>query len=258
LKSTPNKSSNAALQPSGISEARQIMPMDSDIADESTVASLTRDPQLFIPRSWTAYSTEERTTGEENIQLNATTRQKTRSSPVGKSTAPHKANYYEKPWYIVLAVFNYLQALSISGGMLSQAYIRKTNYTNFSDLFEGNNDILYIFLKFIDWITVWAPLSSLILTLPYTIPAKEPAIFRSWLLSPRRRRAWVITKQVIIFGIAEFISSDILVGQPVNVLLYMGYIGRFLPLYALSGVIAVYALWYIMILLKLRRESGDS
>jgi hypothetical protein len=53
-KSTPNNSSNAALQSSGISEARQIITMDKDIVDESTVASLTRDPQQVIPRSWTA------------------------------------------------------------------------------------------------------------------------------------------------------------------------------------------------------------
>jgi hypothetical protein len=64
LKPTPNNNSNAALQSSGISEARQIIPMDRDIADESTVASLTQDPQQVIPRSWTAYSTDERTTGE--------------------------------------------------------------------------------------------------------------------------------------------------------------------------------------------------
>jgi hypothetical protein len=257
LNSTPNKSSNSALQPSGIAEARQIMPMDSDIADESTVASLTRDPQQVIPRSWTAYSTEERTTGEENIQLNATTRKKTRSSPVGKSSAPHKANCYEKPWYIVLAVFNSLQALSISGGILSQAYNSNTNYTNFSNLFRSESNILYIFLQFTNWITVWAPLSSLIMTLPYTIPAKEPAIFRTWLLSPRRRRAWVITKQVIIFGIAGFFSLDTLVGQPIGLPLELDTVavGRLLPILALGGVIAVYAPWYIIISRKLRRES---
>jgi hypothetical protein len=258
LKFTPNKSSNAALQPSGISEARQIMPMDSDIADELTVASLTRDPQQFLPRSWTAYSTEERTTGEENIQLNATTRQKTRSSPVEQATAPHKVNYYEKAWYIVLAVFNYLQALSVSGGILRGAHTSNSNYTEFSGLFGSDNNSLYIVLQLTNWITAWAPLSSLIMTLPYTIPAKGPAIFRTWLLSPRRRRAWVITKQVIIFCIAEFFSLDILVGQPIPVPLDTESIGRFLPIFALSGVIAVLAPWYIMILLKLRRESGAS
>ena len=257
LKSTPNKSSNAALQPSDISETRQIMPMDSDIADELTVASLTRDPQLFIPRSWTPYSTDERTTGEENIQLYATTCKKTRSSPVEKSTAPHKANYYEKPWYIVLAVFNYLQALSVSGGILSGAYTSNSNI-DFSGLFGSGNEILYVFLQLTNWITVWAPLSSLIMTLPYTIPAKEPAIFRTWLRSPRRRRAWVITKQVIILGIAGFFSLYTLVASPIETLLDWWWIGRFLPTFALSSVIAVYAPWYIIISRRLRREPGAS
>ena len=232
------------------------MPMDSDIADESTVASLTRDPQQVIPRSWTAYSTEERTTGEENIQLNATTRQKTRSCPVGKSTAPHKANFYEKPWYIVLAVFNYLQALSVSGAILSIAYNINPDDLRFFGLFYVDNDILLILQYLTNWITVWAPLSSLIMTLPYTIPAKEPAIFRTWLLSPRRRRAWVITKQVIIFGIAGFFSLDTLVGQPIRLPLDTGGIGRFLPIFALGGVIAVYAPWYIITSRRLRRELG--
>jgi hypothetical protein len=260
LNSTPNKSSNSALQPSGIAEARQIMPMDSDIADESTVASLTRDPQQVIPRSWTAYSTEERTTGEENIQLNATTRQKTRSCPVGKSTAPHKANFYEKPWYIVLAVFNYLQALSVSGAILSIAYNINPDDLRFFGLFYVHNDILLVLQYLTNWITVWAPLSSLIMTLPYTIPAKEPAIFRTWLLSPRRRRAWVITKQVIIFGIAGFFSLDTLVGQPIGLPLELDTVavGRLLPILALGGVIAVYASWYIIISRKLRREPGAS
>ena len=260
LNSTPNKSSNSALQPSGIAEARQIMPMDSDIADESTVASLTRDPQQVIPRSWTAYSTEERTTGEENIQLNATTRQKTRSCPVRKSTAPHKAKFYEKPWYIVLAVFNYLQALSVSGAILSIAYNINPDDLRFFGLFYVHNDILLVLQYLTNWITVWAPLSSLIMTLPYTIPAKEPAIFRTWLLSPRRRRAWVITKQVIIFGIAGFFSLDTLVGQPIGLPLELDTVavGRLLPILALGGVIAVYASWYIIISRKLRREPGAS
>lgn len=258
LKPTPNNNSNAALQSSGISEARQITPMDRDIADESTVASLTQGPQQIIPRSWTAYSSEERATGEENIHLNATTRTNPSSPLAAESTAPHKANYYEKSWYIVLAMFQYLQVLSVSGCILSGAYNSKLNDTNFSGHFGSDNDVLSIFLHLTNWITVWAPLSSLIMTLPYTLPAKKPAIFRKWLLSPRRSRAWLITKQVIIFCIAEFFSVDTLIGQPISPPLEIVLTGLLLPIFVLAGAILVYAPWYINISSKLRRESRAS
>jgi hypothetical protein len=70
----------------------------------------------------------------------------------------------------------------------------------------------------------------------------------------------VFTKQVVIFAIAELFSLDTLFGMPFGLPWedVIGDYSQFLPVLVLSGVIAVWVPWYIIILLKLRREPGAS
>ncbi len=206
-------------------------------------------PPEATPRSWTAHDTEERTTGEGKFQLNVTIYTLPEPPFVRESTPPHKANYYKKSWYKVLAMFQYLQVLSVSGRVLIGAYIN-----------IGQPDFLYFFLNLLNWLTVYAPLSSFFMTLSYTIPAKLPAPFQKWLLSPNRHRVWTFTKHLIIFGIAEVFSLFTLFGEDFG-LPWKNVIGdysQFLPLVCLSGDIIVWVPWDITISLKLRRENGAS
>ena len=157
-------------------------------------------------------------------------------------------------------MFQYLQVLSVSGGILSGAYYINPSDQNFSGLFGSDKYVYSIFLRLLNWLTVYAPLSSFIITLPHALPAKVPAIFRKWLLLPRRRRVMVFTKQVVIFAIAELFSLDTLFGMPFGLPWedVIGDYSQFLPVLVLSRIIAVWVPWYIIILLKLRREPGAS
>lgn len=207
------------------------------------------------------YSSEERTMGDQTIALHEISQAPFRPvrTPAEGLTVPlHARDYYETSWYIALAVFNYLQVLLVSSSVLTGAYNTNSDGSNFYGLFGSAQDISTMFLNTMDWITLYAPVLSLIMTLPFILPVKKPAALSKSHFVLRLNQKFSRVKIVLVLPFAGLISFVSLINRGVP------FPGQGIS--ALSqGIIAavlfvvpfMYLPWYYVISLKLKREGND-
>jgi hypothetical protein len=263
---------DSASQSADASHVSQIIVVDKDIIYQSTVATEMPETQQDNAKSSTSFTAKKRTMsilprhrttfGQNNadIELAGISHASHPSTSLHveeSAVAPHERDYYENSWYISLAVFNYCQTLLVSSGVLTGAPSTNSNYSNFAGLFGSDKNFAFMLLNLLNWLTVYAPLSSVIMTLPYIIPLKIRARLRGWHILRRWHRSLRRIERLLIFCVAGFCSIDTLIGFPVPLPLdNVSIVGRFLPLLILSLLIAVYLPWYWVILRKSKREAA--
>jgi hypothetical protein len=150
----------------------------ADITDHGIIATRTDDQLQRITRSATALSWEERsmeTSSRRHNQVQAvdsffelerfpsaaSTHPETRTAP--QQPAPHMRDYYDDKWYRGLFYHNFVLIIVLSGGILSGASAKNAN---FDGLFGNARDVGAMILHLLNWVLIYAPISTYLITLP--------------------------------------------------------------------------------------------
>ena len=88
----------------------------------------------------------------------------TRTEP--QQLAPHMRDYYDDKWYRGLFYHNFLLITVLSGGILSGASAKTAN---FDGLFGNARDVGAMISHLLDWVLIYAPISSCLIILPYVL-----------------------------------------------------------------------------------------
>ncbi|KFY42968.1 hypothetical protein V495_04257 [Pseudogymnoascus sp. VKM F-4514 (FW-929)] len=145
---------------------------EADISDQALMATGTDEPPWRLARSATILSVEERSLGDSIRQRPRGSHDEVEHADIsqaGESLAEftlelprlpaHERNYYVDRWYIGLAIFNFGQTMCLSGLFLSGSTKPDLATTIYLE-----NDFTF-FVNKVNWILVYAPLSSFGVTL---------------------------------------------------------------------------------------------
>ena len=236
----------------------------ADITDHGIVATETDDQLQRITRSATALSWEERSMETlsrrhnpvqivdsifelERFPSTASTHPETRTEP--QQLAPHMRDYYDDKWYSSGLVYhNFLLITVLSGGILSGASAKTAN---FDGLFGSARDVGTMILHLLNWVLVYAPLSSCFITLPYVLFRDTHRVRLKW-IHTFACRYYLYQTAALAFAFSMLFAVD---SKPWETILPGGPKGLFA--YWFYGVtLSVCGFWYGAIRgKKLKREA---
>ncbi|KFY97432.1 hypothetical protein V500_02066 [Pseudogymnoascus sp. VKM F-4518 (FW-2643)] len=117
-------------------------PTEADISDETLIATGTDEFPWRLPRSATILGVEEQSLGTFIHQRRQSSHNEVKHSDMSQddeslandtleppSLPAYERNYYVDRWYISLAIFNFVQALYLSGAFLTSASTVHTSST---------------------------------------------------------------------------------------------------------------------------------
>jgi hypothetical protein len=244
---------------------------DADIFDQPLLSAGMDDSLQGITRSATSLSREERSLetvsrsrrhsnqgSESGIELEEATQatpDATEPTTESQTSTPHSRNYYDDRWYCMLALFHFCHVLLLSGGILSGAYEH-----GFYDhgLFGSARDLHKMFMNLMQWVFVYAPISSFILTIPY-VGLKEIQFIRSMCRrAPSKATIWW---NILLFPVAICLSVISIaaynwVFRTLGDRLPFGVHIGFLYIYSILGII--YGTWFWIITRILKRQGGSN
>ncbi|KAE9379458.1 hypothetical protein N431DRAFT_478474 [Stipitochalara longipes BDJ] len=262
-----SQNSSAASETSSVNQASAENARTADITDHGAVATGIDEQLLGVTRSATALSLEERTMETFTSQHNQARHsisgielpELSHAAPADpephaglRDLAPHERDYYDDDWYKGLFGHNLILVLLLSGSIL----ITAPSHGDARGIFGSVRDVGSMVLHLLNWILIYVPLSSIMITLPNVLLqyTQDKGWKKRFNTMANRRLAGIFSfyEAIALAFVFVMFTSELIF--PLEYALPYGADGMIVALFY-SPILLVFSAWYAVIFVKIRREA---